>query len=490
MSKDGHLTPISGPHGRQSSKLHADHQKQNKAKAQGKVVYTAHHERRDQPVFRSDVSELSGGRNWMLTEGQWKLVVGKKWDEDMALLEKAYSWYHQRQRRTCPGGFKVYYTRRETNDRQALSPTDVHGRPGTDVLRKTVDLRPDHSRALEYLLRAGHREDLLPVIDEIRLEKVRLFELIYERYAISLGEHDDSGQFHNDIWNTGIREKIVTDSTAVVKGKPDKELLVTPGKKMTARHRQLFRQYGVGVGMASYDRHLRALNEAGLSGNKVMGFTAEVLERNAGLAAGRKRAKSADIGQICEQARDLRLYAELDAFVAAKLKALDPEIYGRASREYVEFLKTGYSEKNLGLEEDTIEVTNLKRRIQELERSAEAAKDNSDSIRAAIRAVLEMLLEVTGVKTILENAAELWARIVELASKVGLDLGGSPVIEPVETMIGDITEECMKEAIAAKTATAELPPTHSVVEEGTVDETGLTNITRVYRACPRQSESL
>jgi hypothetical protein len=475
MPKDGHLTLPSGLHGRLSSKTHSDHQNQNKAWALRKVFHTAHCERKDQPVFRSDVSSLSKGRNWLLENGRWKLVAGDKWDKGMAEIEKEYSWHHQRQRRTSRSGIKIYYTRRKINDRQTLSATDVHGRPKTDVLRKTIDLRPDHSRALEYLLLAGRRDDLFPVIDEIRLEQVRLFESIYRRSAICLGEHDDSGQFHNDIWNTGISEKSVADSNAVIKKVSGKEILVTTGIKRTIRHRQLFRQYGVGVGMASYDRHLRALNEAALPGKEVMGFTAEVLERNAGLAAGRKRARSADIGQIREQARDLRLYAEVDAFVAARLKALDPEIYSRASAEYVEFLKTGYKEKKLGLEDDTIEVTNLKRRIQELERSAEIKRENSDGIRATIRAILEMLMEVPGVKTILENAAELWTRIVELAGKVGLNLTNSPVIEPVETEGRKIIDKCMKGMSAEEIATTGPHPFDPDIKDGTIAVAGLVD---------------
>jgi hypothetical protein len=284
---------------------------------------------------------------------------------------------------------------------------------------------------IEYLLKVGRRDDLLPVIDQIRMEMVRLFEEIYERYAICLGEHDDSGQFHNDIWSTGIYEENVTDSGAVVTGKANAEVAVKPGKEKTVRLRKLFRAYGVGVGMASFDRHRRALEEAGLSGAEVMGWTAEVLARNAEVAAGRKRAKCAVEGQVCEEARDLRMYSKLDEFVAAKLKALDPQIYDRAAAEYVVFLNDGYAGKKLGLKEETAEISKLKRRIEDLEatvkmtKGADALLEIQQKLKQSQQAELKMTKELKSLRLLRELMLRLWDRLLSTGKMVKLlDLVG------------------------------------------------------------------
>ncbi|MGB6221632.1 hypothetical protein [Haloferula sp.] len=259
------------------------------------------------------------------------------------------------------------------------------------------------------------------MIDEIRIEQVRLFELIYKRHAVCLGEHDDSGQFHNDIWHTGIYEKIVNDSGAVVSGKLSSELPVQPGGEMTIRYRQVFRRYGVSVGMTSFDRHRRALEDSHLPASIVMGWTAEVLERNSKSAAKIKRAKSGTQMQVCEEARDLRMYSALDAFVTAKLRPLDPEIYDRAAAEYVAFLKTGYAEGKLGLEAETAQISKLKRRIKDLENLVTMTKDGGAllDLQQKLKEAQQAELEIEKELKLLRRLWKLVLRFLDRLQETG-----------------------------------------------------------------------
>ena len=267
--------------------------------------------------------------------------------------------FHQRQRNTTKDGtLKVRYSPRKMEDRKKVGPTDTKGRPQTDLLRETIDLRPDHSRVLQYLAEAGRTADLMPVLAEIQAEEIRLFEEIHPGRRIkSEGEHTDSGQYHFDHWHTGIEKVVVDDQGAIVADDVNGEEILASGEKMEIRMRHVFRNFGVGDGMASFDRHRSALEDSGRDAKLIMGYTLGRLVGN---------AESAE-KQNGEYPRDLRLWRAIDQFVDRKLRGLDPALCDKARLQYVDWIEAGYDLGKLGINEETAEQSKHKRRKKELE---------------------------------------------------------------------------------------------------------------------------
>ena len=329
---------------------HPDHQRdkeQNKKRAaKGKKTAYLPYEIADPQgyePFQSDVSLIGGGRNWIVRRGRRLIALdGDKWIEMMVRLGRANASYQGRQVRKG----KVCYYRRKVRDRMKLSETDKNLRPESDVTRETIDLRPDHSRALSMLLRdARHAHKLEPALAAIKAEKIRLFEEIYRRWVLGVGEHPDSGQYHHDLWHTGIRKATVADD-----GGTEIDGVVSGGATKNVRLREPFRAYGVGVGVASWDRHRRALVEHGVKAEEIMGKTLEVLKRNSARA----------LKQNKEEPRDLRMWQSLDEFVDRTFREIDPLVCDQARDEYVQWITTGYSESKLGVRPDTKKERQLK----------------------------------------------------------------------------------------------------------------------------------
>lgn len=386
-------------HGIQSHWLHLLHTKQSKERQ--KIVFVAHEviDGSDYPVFRSDVKGLGSGRNWIVREGKAELTDGPAWIEEMMEMLKDGMKYDTRQRnKTKDGEFRIRYTPRAVEDRKKKGKTDKYGRQLTDLMRETIDLRPDHSRVLQYLLENGRKSDLLPILAEIQAEEIRLFEEFHPgRRILSNGEHTDSGQYHFDHWHSGIEETEVDDHGAIVADGPDGEALLKSGEKKKFRKRHFFRIYGVGDGMASFDRHRSALREAGHDAKSIMGHTIKKLAKNT------KSAKK----QNGEFPRDLRLWRAIDKFVDQKLRELDPELCDKARTKYVEWLEAGYDQQKLGIKEETLEQSKHKRRKKELE-----------GLQAAVRDVMELILAIPGVFFLLKSSETVWKKIGDLLTMV------------------------------------------------------------------------
>ena len=411
--KRGGATRISVIHGWQDSWLHYIHARESKARQE--IVYVAHEvlEGTDYPKFKSDLSGLGKGRNWLRQDGELKITPGKEWVEEMFKIIDDCSWYHQRMRNTIPKGenqgkVKVRYAERNMNDRSVLSKTDKHSRPETDLLRETIDMRPDHSRVLQYLVEDGRKNDVFQILAEIQQHQIEMFEEIYEgRKIVSEGEHVDSGQYHFDHWHSGITESEVGDHNAVVEllgDGPDKdkeEKVLVQGKKEKFRLRTPYSSYGVSDGMASFDRHRSALESDGRDAKAIMGFThAKLLgniefvkERNRKRLEKRKpKISSGDSQEKNILPRDIRMWRQVDEFVDLKLRELEPKLCDKARKEYADWLQDGYELAKLGIREESLQVTKHKKRKYELE-----------NLKAAVRFFLDLIMKIPGVMQIIHD---------------------------------------------------------------------------------------
>jgi hypothetical protein len=258
------------------------------------------------------------------------------------------------------------------------------------------------------LIEDGRKSDLFPLLAEVQKEQIRLFEEIYKgRKVVAEGEHVDSGQYHFDHWHTGINEEEVGDHGAVVKMEDDNEVLKVEGIKKSFRIRAEFRSYGVGDGMASFDRHRSALEENGSQAKKIMGYThARLLENTASTEKQNK-----------EFPRDLRMWRAVDQFVGDKLRELDPVLYKKALSEYAEWIESGYDLGKLGIKEETLEVTRHKQRKAELE-----------GLKSIVRFFVEFIMAIPGVMQAFRANDQVWDRFQELLKLIEPEK--EPDVEP------------------------------------------------------------
>jgi hypothetical protein len=329
--KAGRATVHSIRHSDQSSETHQRDVEQAKANRNKRKALWVEVVDEKEP-FRSDVSLLGGGQRFALRnkDGKRRLetISSPVWEAELLEQKNSLSWYHQPRKNSKSG-----YTVRKIKDRTKLGDRDRRSRNDTDLLRETIDLRPDHSRAMQYLLQAGHAEEVRKMAAAIRIQKILLFEKLYPgRAVVYVSEHDDAGQYHHDLWHTGITE---------AKGKFHR------GEPV--RERVPFKRFGVGVGVCSWFRHFKALSAGGgtaKSAGEAMGPAYAVFKRNTASAK----------EQNGEPARDVILVNELDEFVAGKLAELvlrlpgpDRDIPRRAHQEYKTWLTEGYAAGELGV---------------------------------------------------------------------------------------------------------------------------------------------
>jgi len=418
--KRGRGSKIAVEHGVQSSWIHWVHSQQSKARQ--KIVYVAHEvvDGSDYPKFISNLTGLGKGRNWIIEGNEMKITDGEAWVRKMYALMDHYNWYHQRMRTKIkkgknPGETKIRYTKRKMADRKKLSKTDKRSRPDTDLMRETIDLRPDHSRVLEGLLAKGRLADLIPILDQIQKYQIQLFEKIYEgRKIVSEGEHVDAGQYHFDHWHTGVEITKVDDHGAVVElltnesNKQQEEEILVEGQEKVVRLRKEFRSFGVGDGMASFDRHRAALAGDGRDARTIMGYTHEKLMMNIELVTKKneKRLNNENRGEDATP-RDIRMWRAVDCFVEQKLRELDPELCDKARKDYAVWIQDGYELEQLGIRQETIQVTQHKKRKEELSR-----------LKSAARSFVELLMRIPGVMQIIQSNKVLAAMLDEVVEMV------------------------------------------------------------------------
>jgi len=371
MSKRGRATYTARAHGNPHSKIHARDkisQAERKARhAKGRFVFVeGHHEGEDYPPFESAFSGLGGGYCWQVVRGEDGKVVGieavegETWEQGLAGQTARLSWFHQWQERKDQEGS---WRKRKIKDRAKLTARDRRERPDSDVERATFELRPDHSRAVQYLLEAGRETEVRELLREARVKKCQLFEEIYGRTVTYGAEHSDSGQHHDDLWHDGIKE-VKDDSIR---------------KTGIRRERTLHREYGVGPGVSAWARHENVLRIhcllQGKDHREVMGKTVAAIEQST--------AKAEE--QNGTPPRDLTFYKQLDNWMAVELAALDIAALKKATSEYAEHLIQGYEQGLLGFvrKESPREAT-LRIRVEELETEVSELRAREEAIEKAL----------------------------------------------------------------------------------------------------------
>jgi len=238
------------------------------------------------------------GRMFLRSGAGLAEIEGPAWDSLRLAEEKRLSFWHEERERA---GRVTYYKRRLK---------------GSDLNHKTIELRPDHSRALEVLAASQPRSLVEEALSAIRAETIRLFEESYKRKVMAVGELRDSGNFRTEVWHFSSEETKLGDRTIIKKG-------------------TRFREYGVGPGLVRWDRQLRVLTDLGHD-PAVMGAVPGIIESDAALALARNR----------EPARDLALLRALDAFVEKTLRKIDLGVVGRAKVEFGEHLLASLEKKS------------------------------------------------------------------------------------------------------------------------------------------------
>lgn len=114
--------------------------------------------------------------------------------------------------------------------------------------RKTVDLIPGFSRAIQRMIEDGKTEEARSIIEQATPKILSKFEALYPGAKCSgLGWHVRSGQLHTDLYGHSTRLELVED------GVKKKKRLVRLWDTFGLSH------YGPGPGICAWDRHLRAL---------------------------------------------------------------------------------------------------------------------------------------------------------------------------------------------------------------------------------------
>lgn len=318
--------------------MHEEDVRQQRAR---RKTHWAPTEAKEAPVFGSDVSGLGVGRNYLLVGGEFRELPGDEWLRRTDEIAADMSWYHQPQKvKLKRGKTTVYWKERKMKDREKLGTNDKKGRAETDVLRETIDLRPDHSRALQKILATSTvpRGEVDLALADIHGEAARLFEKIYGRAVFAINEHTDSKQYHIDLSHTGIQK------------------LEKDGEEF--RPRTPFVGRGVYVGLAAWDRHRSALAGAGEDVGAVMRWTLEEVEE--------KTKKAPD--RFGEEPRDLRFQRAFDEFVEGKLRELSSPAVEQARGEYVSWLKENYAADTIGFTEEKRDRRERKRLEREVGR--------------------------------------------------------------------------------------------------------------------------
>lgn len=410
MSKRGKATNRSIKHGVQSHPIHkADMEEQRRRMAVKKKFVIREEMPEDAyPAFKSDVSKLLG-KSYVVTNGRPQRVGETLWLEKITEAQKEFSWYHNNQNR-CR---KI---------------------PGGDLQRKTIDLRPDHSRVIQYLLEEGRDDQVQTSLERIQAKKVELYERIYHRKVLFSAEHTDSGQHHNDLWHTGI--EVLKDTITPKKSTWYEDKLMPKGVPIPLRKRTEHREFGIGVGAASWSRHLSAFKESGMEDEEIFPFfeaTWDAIMNNFKRAEERRN----------EPPRDYLLQIELDEFVRDELKGISPKLYDRALGEYVLDRRRGYEAGLLGVKKGKEEklldkVLVLERALAEEKGALEKEQENTARLAAWTRVLLSGLGEKTKLR-LLEMGGQVGNSLKILGKYLGISLPKPEGLIDVGSLPGQIT---------------------------------------------------
>lgn len=436
MPKRGRKTRTARAHSNPNNKLHGVHKMQQQARkarhAQGRFEFMeGRHEGEHYPVFESSFSVLGNGHCWQVKRDEAGKIVGveamdvETWEHRLDEQAARLTWYHQWQVRRNKGGS---WRKRKIKDRAKLTANDRRERPDSDVERATFELRPDHSRAVQYLLEAGREEEVRKLLLGARVKKCQLFEEIYERTVTYGAEHSDSGQHHDDLWHSGIREI--------------KEEAIR--KTGIRRERTLHREYGVGPGVSAWARHEDVLRTHCFLQNRdhreVMGKTVDAIAQS---------CSKAEV-QNGTPPRDLKFYKDLDDWMDFELANVDMATLKKANSEYAEHLIKGYEQGLLGfVRKETPRETKLRVRVEELETRVSELRAREEAIEKALP---EMTEGAPG-KPIPQRVAEVTAEARKLPG----------IREAVQSIVTSLPKglSAIREAVGKLVALVGLTPTQA-----------------------------
>jgi hypothetical protein len=406
MGKDvGDYSNKKGAHSNQRNKVHEQHTLEAKKRQFEQLLasYEVLQEFSDYPPFKSKVSDLGPGNNWILLDDKMKEVDGEDWLMEMYHLAAENEHFHVRNQSNT----KVYYRQRKIRDRDKLSPHDKTHRPKTDLRRFTIDLRPDQSRAIQKMLSAGKTAEARELVDKIRDECIRLFQTIYHRDVRAVSEHTDSGQLHFDLWHSGIRDVEVHDSCAdVIDGK------LVNGFRRLIRERTEYRAFGVGVGVASWHRHRKAIEDAGKKPSDIV--NKETLDTITKMAKLKKK-------ETQEIPRDMRYYEALDKYAAIEISYSARDLADDALSEYIDWLSVGYKAGKLGKQAITEREKRMATKIKQLRHDNENLRQEIQNTDYEKRRLSDSFNFVLGFLKRLANAKDLMAELVKAGLKQGFD---------------------------------------------------------------------
>jgi len=327
-------------------------------------------------LFESDVEGLGMGKKFTVTADEsLQVTEPEEWKKQGRVVGRAGKEYHAY---TFQNG-RDYYRKKKI--------------PGGDLKRVNLELRPDASRAIEYMVkdRSVSAKELQKALDDIRAEKKRLFEEIYKRKVLFAAEHTDTGQYHTDLWHFGLKPDVVMEN----------------GKEKHVILRDEFRLLGVGPGAARWDRHRSALVDAGVDPEKVMPETLKMVERDTRQATKQNK----------EDPRDLRILRSLDQFVSKRLHEVSPEACKKALADYSQHLRKEYLGGNEGVQ---IVPTKEEKEIKKLKDEVKVLKNTLGKIGKVLGAIVKL----PKIPEML-RAVGLWHPVIGLSKIVdfGYDVG-------------------------------------------------------------------
>jgi hypothetical protein len=248
----------------------------------------------------------------------------------------------------------------------------------SNLHRKTVDVSPALSRAIQIMIEQGRVKEARKILDDLVIPLSKRFELIFPgSKVVCVGWHVKSGQLHLDLWVHSTRlETVLT------------------GLKKKAETARLWDKYslchfGNGPGICALNRHVAALgDEAADLCPGIVDEVREAIARAEERGAEREaRGRGAGLAN-----RDIAIHEAFDEIVSAALPneyvAQGMEVYRRYLRD---FYLAGGDQKMKPEHEAEMEVSIAARlaKAKKAQEDAELARNTAQEAIMAAATALE-----------------------------------------------------------------------------------------------------